>query len=523
MRSLLAVFTTAVWLAAQSPLVTTFAHDNGGTVGGAVYFDLESLSPAGVTIHGMDLNFGGPGGLTGSCDVYIKESGWSPVSAEWSLVATGAVASTNSAGTPTPVVLSAPLLLGPGCKVGVAIVNQGLAHAYTTATTLPTTYATAELELTVGGGSNTPFAGTVFQPRLANVQLSYSLGGRCPSYSSVTPFGHGCVAQYASFYEDFGAGPHDLDGQLLTGTPNGAGGYVVTTQPGAGFAVGAGAVDVNAPDDGVVDTATIGGTLGVFVGSNCWIATGSGNSAAFAPSMVELLANPARGFYSWTDLDPTAVGGGKVYYEEFGALAVVTYDGCYGWGTADPNYVQFTLDTASGAFTIEWAGIGAGNPEHMIVGYSPSGPSSDPGARDLSAVPFHSAVDDVDALLLTAAGNPAQRASAASFDVTTSSIPAGALSHLGLIGLAGPTLPLDTAGLPGCFLSVSIDAVAFSLLAPTATTFTWTALTIPPNVAGSLNGYQFYVQSVVFGSNANTFLGLGAVTSNGLQATIGDV
>ena len=50
MRSLLAVFPAAVWLAAQSPSVTTFSHDNGGTVGGAVYFDLESLRPAGVTI-----------------------------------------------------------------------------------------------------------------------------------------------------------------------------------------------------------------------------------------------------------------------------------------------------------------------------------------------------------------------------------------------------------------------------------------------------------------------------------------
>ena len=46
---------------------------------------------------------------------------------------------------------------------------------------------------------------------------------------------------------------------------------------------------------------------------------------------------------------------------------------------------------------------------------------------------------------------------------------------------------------------------------------------ISPNVAGSLNGSPRYVSSVMFGSNANTFLGLGAVTSNGLQATRGDL
>lgn len=75
MRSPLVVFTTVAWLVAERPLVTTVAHDTGGTVGGAVYFGLESLSLVGVTIHGMDLNFAGPGGLTGACDVYMQQSG----------------------------------------------------------------------------------------------------------------------------------------------------------------------------------------------------------------------------------------------------------------------------------------------------------------------------------------------------------------------------------------------------------------------------------------------------------------
>jgi hypothetical protein len=45
---------------------------------------------------------------------------------------------------------------------------------------------------------------------------------------------------------------------------------------------------------------------------------------------------------------------------------------------------------------------------------------------------------------------------------------------------------------------------------------------IPDTSFGILNGFQFNVQSATFGTTLNNFLGLGAITSNGITCTIGD-
>lgn len=91
--------------------------------------------------------------------------------------------------------------------------------------------------------------------------------------------------------------------------------------------------------------------------------------------------------------------------------------------------------------------------------------------------------------------------------------------HPGIIGLTNPALPLDGIGLPGCFLNAAADVLSFSLTAPAGADVTWTALTLP---AGSgFGNVEFHVTSAIFGTSANGFLGLGAITSNGLKCTIG--
>ena len=50
---------------AQSPLTTTFLNNNGGAVGGGVYFDLNVLVPT-ISVTGLNLNLAG----TGSVEVY---------------------------------------------------------------------------------------------------------------------------------------------------------------------------------------------------------------------------------------------------------------------------------------------------------------------------------------------------------------------------------------------------------------------------------------------------------------------
>ena len=166
-------------LASSTALTTTFADNNGGATGGAIYFTLECTDPSGVSITDLDLNF--PGGTAGSIDVYVKSGTWLPhTSAEYVLFTSGTVDDSSAAGTPTNVVLATPLELGVGSPVGVAIVANGLAHRYSDGEG-ESPYTTTGLTLTVGGASNTPFAGSAFSPRLVNTNIYYSSGGATPT------------------------------------------------------------------------------------------------------------------------------------------------------------------------------------------------------------------------------------------------------------------------------------------------------------------------------------------------------
>ncbi|MGC6488632.1 MAG: hypothetical protein ACON4Z_13375 [Planctomycetota bacterium] len=523
-RTLISSLALAAAVTAQGPLSTTFANNNGGIPGGAVYFDLECLDPNGISIQSLDLNFSNAAGAAGTVEVYIKDASWAPHTDAWiGPVSTGTVGPTLATGNPTPVTLSAPIELGPGCKFGFAVVADAtLSHAYTTATFLPTVYSTPELALTVGGASNTPFTGISWSPRLANVNVHYTSGGTCPAPASATQVGTGCLAQFASFYEALPAGLFDLDGQKLSATPDFFGGFDVTLAPGAGFTPPVGSVAMPLGDDEAFDTAAVGGTLGLFVGSNCWVAEGAGNAATFAPNVPEFLANPSRGVYSWTDLQPDAIGSGLVYYHESAGVATVTYDGVFGWGTQDRNFVQIVLDTTSGAWSIEWAGVAATNPEAMLVGASPAGVSADPGATDISAGALSLAVTDIPPLELVATGRPVQGAANSLFEVTTTNIPPSAVAHVRLIGLTPTGVPLDGFGLLGCFQYLAVLDSETNIFFPTSTpTFTW-GIPLPAVATNSLVGQEFYLQSWVFGVSANNFLnGMGAVTSNALRCKIG--
>ena len=56
LSTLAAVVSLSALAFAQSPLTTTFANNNGNAAGGAIYFDLDVLDPAGVTIYNIDIN-----------------------------------------------------------------------------------------------------------------------------------------------------------------------------------------------------------------------------------------------------------------------------------------------------------------------------------------------------------------------------------------------------------------------------------------------------------------------------------
>jgi hypothetical protein len=275
------------------------------------------------------------------------------------------------------------------------------------------------------------------------------------------------------------------------------------------------------PDDGQVPA----GTLGMFVGSNGWMAAGAGNSNGFGPTGAIMLGNPSEGVYTWTDLQPNTSG--TTTYEEDVATGQcrVTFDAVNGWNTPDPCFIQIDMNVNTGDWAIRYGVVGFANPEQWLVGYSPAGANVDPGSTDISAAAvILTYATDIIPLTLTAIGRPVQVAgSAVSFEVTTTNIDANAVFHVGLIGLSSPAAPLGAVGFGSgdCYLNAAMDilvgpvVVAGSAGAP----LTWTAFTLPA-APPTFNGFEFYAQAVTLDLGV---LSPGGRSSNGLKCTVGDL
>jgi hypothetical protein len=157
---------------APSSLATLFTSNNGGSVGGAVYFD---VTPAqNLFLTGLDVNTSAVAGASLSLDVYTRSgtyaghessaSGWTPRTAGHGV----------SAGqdAPSRVDLNEPILLGTAVT-GVAIVARNFGHRYTNGNGSNQTYGDANLAVNLGSATNVPFTGAPFTPRVANLTFRY--------------------------------------------------------------------------------------------------------------------------------------------------------------------------------------------------------------------------------------------------------------------------------------------------------------------------------------------------------------
>lgn len=173
----------AVFAVAQATLTTTFASNNGGSVGGAVHFDLTVLNPNGVVLSRFDVNCVNPRSTLARLEVWMTNLGGThvgtqvnPAAGYWSR---RAVATMVTAGQdlPTIAVLDQPIPLAAG-TYGVALVHVGCAARYTGTATVPptqTVFASADLRIDAGTAQNVPFSSGVFTSRIANTTVHYSV------------------------------------------------------------------------------------------------------------------------------------------------------------------------------------------------------------------------------------------------------------------------------------------------------------------------------------------------------------
>ncbi|MBL8897695.1 MAG: PKD domain-containing protein, partial [Planctomycetes bacterium] len=174
-------------------LSTRFAANSGGSVGGAVYFDVELRSK--VALHGLETNFDAAVGSPVGALLYLTAPNVSAFGLEgqpsaWTLAAQDDGTATSAGlDRPTRISFAQALSLAPG-RIGMALVSRGDGHRYTNfASPGPRRYEDSFLSIEAGSATNAPFAGTLFAPRIWNGSLLYCLD----CLGATTPFGSGCA------------------------------------------------------------------------------------------------------------------------------------------------------------------------------------------------------------------------------------------------------------------------------------------------------------------------------------------
>ena len=107
-----------------------------------------------------------------------------------------------------------------------------------------------------------------------------------------------------------------------------------------------------------------------------WLGPTSLAGGDYTPTEAELLNGAPRICPLWTDFNPSAAGGGHVYFDNSTpGIAKVTWAGVYEYGGTNPVEVQVVLD-ASSNITITYgpnAAIGGSLSANVIIGASPGG------------------------------------------------------------------------------------------------------------------------------------------------------
>lgn len=179
--------------------IAPFLSNNGGSVGGAMFFDINVLNPAGITLAQLDTNTSLAAGGAFGMNIYMKMGtyvGFETNQPAFTLMATGAG---TSAGNDQHSVVEFPDFSIPPGIHGVALVMVGANNRYTNGTGANQFFANADLSITLGKAMNVPFVGTPFSPRCWNGTLRYNCTPPGPvSYCTAGTTTNGCLASISA-------------------------------------------------------------------------------------------------------------------------------------------------------------------------------------------------------------------------------------------------------------------------------------------------------------------------------------
>lgn len=339
--------------------------------------------------------------------------------------------------------------------------------------------------------------------------------------ASVDAYGFGCGGGARSFYELFATGGADLGGRTVRMTPNGLGGYDVTTTTGVTITPPT-TPGLGLTDDSVSGVLALpfvfqfpgGSTTSMRVDSNGRVfLSGAAATSSYLPSVAGLLGNAVPLLCpAWSDLLPNATN--NVHFHTASGVAYVTWNGVPAYGApGSSNTIQIALIDNGANDRVEfrvltWSNTaGAG-----LCGYSNGMGAVDPGNRDLTAGPFSTVLDGAP-LTLDANARPKL---GTTFGLVTSEIPPGTWVVLNVLSFleVNPGFPLLSLGMDGCELYVGLNPSSIeSFAVPGAT---WTrAFTLPSSMTWA--GTELFSQSAAVLPGSNPF---GMIASNGLKLVL---
>ena|GEM_PF-3877129 len=507
--SSLAVSALCAGLSAQTTLTVDPSVYDPAAVGltysnpGANFFDLDVVSPTGITLRAMEVPTQEPVGTVGEIQLWIRANthvgAESPVAppaqsndpSGWELFTSGQYTSTGFAVLSTTcqsvfTVNAADTYLPPG-SYGVAIVYVDLNHQFYGVTTYPApagTFSDGNVEVSNGTTAANPwgptlgafvFNGANYGGTMADFGVVYDLGPVPHACGETEVIGEGSGTNVASWYdllEDSVNVQTALQGRALQFI-NINNGYVISEATGATFRPASGNETVMpAVDDGefqyTIPNLPLpypngqggGSTTDIWVHSNGYISfTGPNSPLFFVPidPQAAMDQDELTLFASYHDFNPTEVGSGQIWIEEdlaapLGPTLYITWDGVesYPDTVANPSTVQVQIDLATGGIVIVYEtidGVGgstiAGG-DDTLIGWSPAGVSPTVPESDFNAL-----------------GGPG---SAGNFVAQLPEVRPLSLT-VGGAPLLGSTLSLDTTDVPTA-LSIGTTILDTSITAP---------------------------------------------------------